>query len=363
MISVGADVHVRNSYLRSKDVAGRTLAQGRCGNTLLEWAELMAPVERAAKSRGEPVRVVLESTGNARAVAQLVERYGSEAGIDLTAEVLDARKLRVIAESVTKCDRLDAEVLCDLARSNLKLPVCYVPDEEVFALREHLRARADLVRLRTMVKNRVHALLHRRGILTPVGTGLFTQAGGKFLEEVPLDEAGREILQRYQQTLEGLDQTIRDSTEALKGLMRRPRWAKPAALLETMPGVGLITALTILAELGDVSRFGSRAAVSNYAGLVPVVRESNARGYRGGITARGSGHLRGAVVEAAWVAIKKVPRYAALFRRVADKKGKQVAIVAVARKLLEDAWTMLRREEAFRYAPGTLRAHASSVAG
>jgi transposase len=357
------DVHVRNSYLRGKDGSGRTLAHGRCGNTLWEFSEALASVERAAQEGNESVRVVLESTTNARAVAQLLERYGREAGIDLTAEVLDARKLRVIAESVTKCDRLDAEVLCDLARSNLKLPVCYVPDDEVFALREHLRARADLVRLRTAIKNRVHALLHRRGILTPAGAGLFSRAGRQFLQELTLDEAGRDILERYLKSLDELEETIRDSTQALQGLLRRPRWAKPAALLQTMPGVGLITALTILAELGDIGRFRRRAAVSNYAGLVPVVRDSNEKHFRGGITGRGSGPLRAAMVEAAWTALKQVPRYAALFCRVTSRKGKPVAIVAVARQMLEDAWTMLRREEAFRYEPRIRRAHASSVVG
>ena len=81
--------------------------------------------------------------------------------------------------------------------------------------------------------------------------------------------------------------------------MRRFRWAKPAALLMTMPGVGLITALTILAELGELTRFRSRAAVANYAGLVPIRRDSNEKHYAGGITHRGSNHLRAVLTEAA----------------------------------------------------------------
>ena len=67
--------------------------------------------------------------------------------------MLHARKLRIIAESVNKCDRVDTNVLTELSRSNLKLPTCYMPDDEEFALREHLRARSDLVRIRTMLKN------------------------------------------------------------------------------------------------------------------------------------------------------------------------------------------------------------------
>ncbi len=123
MILVGMDVHVRNSYLSVTDEAGRRLRQGRVGNTLGELAEFLAPFE------GQPMEVSLENTTNARAIHRLLASYGDRASMDLTAQVLDARKLRIIAESVTKCDRLDADVLNELTRSNLKLPCCYVPDD------------------------------------------------------------------------------------------------------------------------------------------------------------------------------------------------------------------------------------------
>ncbi len=220
----------------------------------------------------------------------------------MEADVLDARRLRIIAESVVKCDAVDARVLNELARSNLKLPVCYMPDDEEFALREHLRSRSDLVRLRTMTKNRIHALLHRRGILTPRG-GLFTLDGRRLLDELPLDEAGRSILARYLATLDHLDAVIAESDGDLRQVMRRPRWAKPAALLQTMPGIGVVTALMILAELGNLKRFHGRAAVANYAGLVPVIRDSDTKHYAGGITHRGSCHLRAVLTEAAWTAV------------------------------------------------------------
>ena len=84
----------------------------------------------------EPIRAVLESTTNSRAIQRMLTEYGRAAGLNLTAEVLDARKIRIIAESVCKCDRLDAKVLGKLARSNLKLPTCYMPDDEELALRD-----------------------------------------------------------------------------------------------------------------------------------------------------------------------------------------------------------------------------------
>ena len=256
----------------------------------------------------------------------------------------------------------DAAVLCDLARTNLKLPQVYVPDDEVFQLRERLRARADLVRLRTTLKNRIQATLHRRGILRPERLDLFTQQGRDYLASLTLDDAGRRAVDAALSCLDHLDRELKESTKALRAEGKRPRWAKPAAVLASIPGVGPITALTILAELGEHERFASRAAVANYAGLAPVVRDSNEKTGRGGISHRGSAHLRAVLVEAAWMGAGKAPQYADLFARVAQRRGKQVAITAVARRMLEDAWTLWRKGEPFRFLAPT-GASAASAAG
>ncbi len=137
-----------------------------------------------------------------------------------------------------------------------------------------------------------------------------------------------------------------------------------AALLQSMPGIVLITAMTIFAEFGNLNRFRSRAAVggawhgprlrghaSCRAGLVSICRSSNDKRYCGGITHRGSKHLRAMLAEAAWMAVPRVPVYRHLFERIAQKKNKLVAVTAVARRMLEDAITMLTRVEAFRYVP------------
>jgi transposase len=348
MIDVAMDVHVRNSFVHATDGGGQVLVKGRTGNTLLELSEMLAPVERIAKDRAEPVRVTIENTTNARGMLLLAAKYGREAGLDLSARAVDPRKMRVIAESVCKGDRLDAQVLNELARSNLKLPVCYFPDDQTFALREHLRARADLVRLRTMVKNRVHALLHRRAILPPSGD-LFTKTGRAFLAQVELEQEGRELRERWLKAVEEIDRHIKASDRDLKRLAGLDRWREEAERLRSMPGVGPVTALTVLAELGDIHRFHSRAAVANYSGLVPVLRESNGKGYSGPITHRGPALLRAVLVQAAWMAVPKVPVYEAIFERIKARGGAQKAIVAVARRMLEDLWTMLKKKEPFRY--------------
>lgn len=362
MIVVGMDVHVRNSFLHVTDENGRRLAHGRCPNTLDGLAAICDQTLRAVGGELQPVHAVLESTTNSRAVQRLVRQAWRSKARAVEVDVLDARKLRIIAESVCKCDALDAQVLNRLARSNLALPTCYIPDDDEFTLRELLRGRSDFVRLRTNVKNRIHAVLHRRAILTPK-CGLFTRDGRGFLEQLELDESGRTLIDSYLAVLDYLEQHIATATGLLRKVMRRTRWAKPAALLQSMPGIGMLAALTLLAELGDWRRFKSRAAVANYAGLVPVIRDSNNKHYAGGITHRGPNHLRSVLVQCAWVAIKRVPAYQDLFERVGHRRGKQVAIVAVARRILEDAFTMLRKDEAFRFVPVVAQGRVGTTAG
>jgi transposase len=351
MISVGVDVHVRNLFVHAQDASGAVLTRGRCGLSLAEVAQKLGPLERLARAAGEPVKASLEATTNSRAVALLLERYGRQAGIDLTAQVLDARKLRVIAESVTKCDRLDAAVLAELTACGLRLPACHVPDADVFALREHLRCRADLVRLSTMLKNRVHALLHRRLLSPPAGADLFGLAGSAYLDSLAgtLDDAGAEALGHYRALLAAVKAELTASQKALRELARSERWKSDAAILLSVPGVGVVTAMTILAELGDYRRFARRAEVAAYAGLVPIVRDSSDKSGRGPITKRGPALLRWALIEAAHAAVRRPGVYGVLYAELAAGKPGPVAITAVARRLLEDAWTLLIKREAFRF--------------
>lgn len=371
MIVVGQDLHVRNSMLYATDEHGEVFVKGRYANRVEDMTAFWEHLLRAVGGEVQPIRVVLEATTNSRAGRQLMIDSAAEFGLPITVDVVNPRKVRLIAESVCKTDLLDAQVLNELGRANLRLPVCYVPDDEEFALREHLRARSDLVRMRTMLKNRIHATLHRRGILKPKD-GLFGKAGRTFLDQLGLDEAGREIVKRFLTLIDQINENIEASTASLRSVQRRDRWRRDAALLQTIPGMGMITALTILAELGDISRFRSRSAVSNYAGLTPRERSSDGKRQLGHISRRGSVHLRHVLGEAAWVAIRKVPAYAALYERVAARRGKCIAIVAVARRMLEDGWVMLKRSEPFRYVPpastpeGTTRVDeyvAPSVAG
>jgi transposase len=197
----------------------------------------------------------------------------------------------------------------------------------------------------------VHALLHRRLILLPPRADLFGARGAKFHEALAprLEESGREALASYRRVLQATQGELAGSRRALQALAQSPRWRAPARILMSLPGVGLVTAMTILAELGDYRRFQSRGQVAAYAGLAPIVRDSAEKVGRGPISRRGPALLRWVLVEAAWVAVRTPGLYAQLFAELSRGKPATVAIVAVARRLLVDGWTMLTKGQEFRF--------------
>jgi len=114
--------------------------------------------------------------------------------------------------------------------------------------------------MRTMLKNRLHAVLHRRGVLAPAKMDLFTKQGRQWLKTLTLDEAGRQILDRQMAVIDELERVIDQSTASLRTLARSQRWCKREALLRTMPGIGADHAIDDPGGAGDVERFKSRAA-------------------------------------------------------------------------------------------------------
>ena len=127
-------------------------------------------------------------------------------------------------------------------------------------------------------------------------------------------------------------------------IRQRARSGPRAGLLTQLPGIGPFTALVILAEVGDISRFGSARQLASWAGLTPTVRGSDRVAHYGHISKEGSAWLRWALCEAAQTA-RRSPQFAATFQRIARRRGKKIATTAIARKLLTRAWHLLADAE------------------
>jgi transposase len=280
--------------------------------------------------RGQEVQVAVEACGFWPAFREVVEPEVKRLVL------VHPQRVKAIASAKLKNDRVDSQTLAHLLRCDL-LPESWKADRETQARRQQVRLRTTLVRQRTRLKNQVHAVLHQQGLRSPV-TDLFGKRGRLWLGQVKLPEQARESVQACLRMIDHYGEEIQKQNLPLSekaGEDERVRW------LRTIPGIGECSAMMLLAEIGDIGRFGSKEALCSYAGLVPRVRESAGKAARGGITRQGSSWLRWIMVEAAQVATRCSPAAKRYYERLLRKKHKHVARVALARKLLIAVYALL----------------------
>lgn len=324
MIHVGVDLHQRFCYMTALEARGKMLQAGPVMN------EKGALRKYFRQFRGQEVQVAVEACGFWPAFREVVEP-------EVTRLVLvHPQRVKAIASAKLKNDRVDSETLAHLLRCDL-LPESWKADRETQARRQQVRLRTTLVRQRTRLKNQVHAVLHEQGLRSPV-TDLFGKRGRFWLGQVKLPEQARESVQACLRMIDHYGEEIQKQNLQLSekaGGDERVRW------LRTIPGIGECSAMMLLAEIGDIGRFGNKEALCSYAGLVPRVRESAGKAARGGITRQGSSWLRWIMVEAAQVATRCSAAAKRYYERLLRKKHKHVARVALARKLLIAVYALL----------------------
>ena len=224
--------------------------------------------------------------------------------------------------------------MAQLLRADL-LPEAWIAPPEVRALRALLRHRIQLVRLRTLLGNRIHAVAADHGYDRPAGQP--SGPGRAWLASLDLPPASRRVIEDDLALIDALAGPI----AALDAQARQRAKTEPGVkVLTQLPGVGEFTALVILAETGDVTRFASARKLAAWAGLTPTVRGSDRTVRHGRISKQGSAWLRWALGQAAQTA-KRSPEFAATYQAIAARRGKQIATTAIARKLLTRAWHLL----------------------
>jgi transposase len=280
--------------------------------------------------RGKSVQVAVEACGFWPAFREVVEPEVKRLVL------VHPQRVKAIASAKLKNDRVDSATLAHLLRCDL-LPESWKADRETQARRQQVRLRATLVRQRTRLKNQVHAVLHQQGLRSPV-TDLFGKGGRRWLGEVKLPVQARESVDVCLRLLDGYSEEIQKQNLQLS---ERAKQDERVEWLRTIPGIGECSAMMVLAEIGDIGRFHDADGLCSYAGLVPRVRESAGKAARGGITRQGSPWLRWMMVEAAQVATRRSAAAKRYYERLARKKHKHVARVALARKLLIAVYVLL----------------------
>ena len=254
-------------------------------------------------------------------------------------------KNRLIAESRNKNDKVDSKVLADLLRTNF-LARAWIAPRDVREARELLRYRCSLVRVQTMLKNRVRVILAKAG-RSIEASDVFGVGALEELEKMDVGATRNLIVGGYVDVARQRKKTIE---EAEKEIRARVKNSPEAERVDSVRGFGPLAALTVVSEIGDITRFSRAGKLVSYAGLAPSNRESAGVLRHGAITKQGSPWLRWILVEATQHAIDAYPQLAALHRRVTASQGgrKNAGRIAVARQLLVSIYHMLKHKQAFQ---------------
>jgi transposase len=320
-VYVGIDVHRKRSQVAVIDGEGKVLANRNVPNGV-------EPVLGVIGGLPPGTPTAFEAAFGWGWLVELLEDYG------FSPHLVHPLQCKAIASARLKNDKVDAAILAQLLRADL-LPEAWIAPPPVRQLRAMLRHRAQLVRLRTLLRNRIHAVLADHGHDRP--GGCWSGPGRAWLASLELPAASRAVIEDDLALIDALAQPI----DRLDWQVHQWARSEPAVkVLTQLPGVGPFTALVMLAETGDVSRFGSARKLAAWAGLTPTVRGSDRTVRHGHISKQGSTWLRWVLCEAAQTA-KRHPDFAASYQALGRRRGKKIATTAIARKLLTRAYHLL----------------------
>jgi transposase len=331
---VGVDVHKKVCRAAMVNEDGAVVDECSFRNSTTGIDELVMRLDAFT----DRMVVAVESTAN---LWIPLYDYLEERGIRVV--LSNPYKTRLIAEARIKTDTVDARTLAQLLRADM-LPLCYVPTKTQRDARQFIRHRTTLVRMRTEIKNRIHALLDKHGLRSPYKT-LFSKRGVAWLRSVELGVTDDAVLQSDLAVLAVLDEQIASMDATIATVAVKDERVR---LLMTMPGLGYFAAYLLVVEICDINRFSSDRRLVRWVGLAPGVRQSGDKTYGGRITKQGNTLVRWVLVEAARNACRYDERFRAFYERYARRKGGQKAVVAVAHEMLRIVWFMLKRKEPYR---------------
>jgi transposase len=280
------------------------------------------------------LEVALEATTGWRFVVEELERVGAVAHLAEPAETAERRGRKKRA----KTDRADARLLRELVMAG-RLPESWIAPGHVLDLRARVRLRHTLVDQRGEWQQRIHAVLYHHGVPQRHRLGLLTVEGRVWLEGLLLPTTACQQVNVALAMIEQLDAQLAPIDKQLRGYSRRQAGCKA---LMGIYGIGHLTAVTILAELGDARRFSSSRDAVRYSGLDITVSQSDRRRAPGHLSRQGPPALRWALFEAAQAAHRKTSPDRDYYLQAAERLGNNRACLAIARKLLKRSYHTLR---------------------
>lgn len=284
--------------------------------------------------------VVIESTTNAWHIYDLLE--------PLCEKVFVANPIKVkqIAQARVKTDVRDTLILARLLAANM-VPSIWVPPVHVRNLRYLLSQRRQLMGMHTQAVNRMHSVAHRHHLIHPKGKSFNEQNTG-WQKDEKLAETEKFQLELDMATARHLEEQAEKITRKLAALSQENPWSDSMLYLMQLPGFGIVTGMTVLAAIGDITRFEDFKKLSSYSGLVPGVEQSGTKNKGKGITKEGRKDLRWAMVEVAQRAVKSDPLWERRFLELCRRMHRNQAIVVIAHRFLQLVWIVLTRKKPYR---------------
>jgi len=258
-------------------------------------------------------------------------------------------------EKRTKSDPVDSRKMARSLR-NGELKGIYVPNREKVEDRSLIRTRQAMVKKQTRCKNQIKSSLYFYGIVIPeeLGDGHWSRKFINWLTEIQMKRAsGNVALKTLLSELLYLRQTIADLTKEIRRLAHTEEYTENHRLMKSVIGISTLSAMTFLTELADIDRFKNLDKLASYIGLVPDVHGSGEKETNSGITSRCNPHLRGILIEAAWITIRKDPAMMMAYNQLLPKISKKIAIVKIARKLLNRIRYVLKNKQ--EYVPAVVQ--------
>ncbi len=315
-MEIAIDLGKWKSYVVMED-NGRVVKEGHTETTKDGFSTFFGKVDNP--------KIIVEASSTINRIANIFEGY------DIT--VAHPAKVKLIAQSVKKTDKVDAHTIMDLYKKDY-LPRSYLPSKEIRDMRDICRERSFLVGQRTAIKNKIRYQSYCLGIEFKT----WTKRNIKMLKEEPK-------LRLLMTQLESTTHTITEYERMIKDAVEEDANAR---LIDTIPGIGKVSALIIASEIGDVNRFPSEENIFAYTGLVPRIYRSGNKEWKGHIT-KGNGFLKWTLVECVGVHIinSADPPITAAYERIRERRGNKKAKIAAARHMLRAIYYMLKRNQDF----------------
>lgn len=319
---IGVDLHKRGFNVCVMNNTGDILFEEKYDNNLKSLENLVSSFPNSS--------VVMEATQNWMWIVRVLQSK------NIPVTLSNPIKTKAIASARIKTDKIDASTLAHLLRANL-VPMSYIPTIKEQEARDLARARCQLVKQKTWIKNQIHSLLTKEN-LPPPTSDLFGKKGQKWLGKQTLTENNQFVLKQYLVLLKETMDKVSAFDQKINEVSRGDRKVE---ILKSIPGVGTITAFVIASELGEPKRFPNGKKAAAYFGLVPSIYQSGKTKRLGSITKLGNPYARWMLVQASHRLVRSDTNTKLFYQVLSARRGKKKAIVAVARKIVELSWWLL----------------------